>query len=612
MSLTLGQIPYLGGSETKNMPFNEFYGFPMNITVNGTKAELTNYPYGITKESIPDTAKEIGAYYADWTVYSGHNGYSVDQIPYNNVNMVIYGFGSINPTTGSAQVLAPYADAQKSTGSNKAVAFPYLTIQRMVNPKLNVIYSFGGWGTVDTYNYGVTPNWLYSSGDFSLLFQYFPEKIKTLADSMTSAIAKLGYNGVDIDYEWQAPAETQAAYLGGNTPLCSPQVAGQTCNPNPLKQQQANGYIELMYYLRQNMDVLHAENGQVYYLTNALMSGPGTLQQLTQYQYTGDLSAIKTSYANQNALEIILNLVNYTHLMTYDMHGQFDAPGNYASATKNNVTDFQSQTNANDPYNPVDYDFSIEDTLDWLKTNASKVNNLNQKVSLGIPAYSRVVATNPNHATPVSNLPDGYKETGLYLYLNDQGLQGTTKEAFGEFIGDVWTQDYRGNSTDTDAAHSIVQGIRGSGTFDYKCIVNNQYCYMQTSSAMSPQQLFTANEYFTPGISADQPGFYAKTPWAYSSTNNVFMSYDDQSSTAAKIQSLVNQQNMAGAFVCEVDGDIPKTDSNYQKKSLIYSIYSNIDQQPTPPEPETLVWQSKPTFSRITDNSASAQWQASI
>jgi hypothetical protein len=90
------------------------------------------------------------------------------------------------------------------------------------------------------------------------------------------------------------------------------------------------------------------------------------------------------------------------------------------------------------------------------------------------------------------------------------------------------------------------------------------------------------------------------------------MSYDDQSSTAAKIQSLVNQQNMAGAFVCEVDGDIPKTDSNYQKKSLIYSIYSNIDQQPTPPEPETLVWQSKPTFSRITDNSASAQWQASI
>ncbi|WP_119344143.1 glycosyl hydrolase family 18 protein [Facilibium subflavum] len=608
--LVLGQVPYLGGSETKNMPFDKFYGFPMNIEINNEKAKLTDYPYGIQKVDIPDTQKEIGAYYADWTVYGGHNGYSIDQAPYNNINTLVYGFGSINPTTGQAQVLDPYADAQKSTGENKAVAFPYLTIQRIVNPKLNAIYSFGGWGTVDTYNQGgVTSNWNYSSGDFSVLFQYFPDKIKTLADSMTSAIAKLGYNGIDIDYEWQAPAETQQKYLGGNKPLCSPQEKGVTCTPDPLTQQQANGYVELMYYLRQNLDSMQKDTGQTYYLTNALMSGPQTLQELAQYQYTGNVAAIKDSYSGQNALEIILNLVNFTHLMTYDMHGQFDAPESYAKASKNNVTDFQSQVSSKNKYNPVQDDFSINGTMDWLKHNASKVKDLNQKVSLGIPAYSRIVGVSPKNGSPVSDLPSNYMDSGLYLYLADADQQGITKQSFGEFIGDVWTQDYLGGSTDQAASNSIVRGIRGSGTFDYKCIVDSKYCYMQAQSAMAPQALFKASDYYTPGNSSDAPGFYAQTPWAYSKENHVFMSYDDAQSTAKKVQELVNDQDMAGAFVWEVDGDIPKTDSNYQKDSIIYSIYKNIDKQPIQPH---LVWQSKPAFSNITENSASASWQAAI
>ncbi|WP_234418584.1 glycosyl hydrolase family 18 protein [Dongshaea marina] len=249
-----------------------------------------------------------------------------------------------------------------------------MTVQRIINPKLNVIYSFGGWGTVKTYQYGVSNSFNYSSGDFSVLFQYFPDKIKTLAGSMTNAISKLGYNGIDIDYEWTAPAETQATYLAGHKPLCSPQVQGQTCNPLPLTQEQANGYVELMYYLREDLDSLAKQRGEHYYLTNALISGPSTLQQLKNYSYTGSDPQIKAAYPGQDALSIILHLVDYSHLMTYDMHGQFDAPRDNSN-TASNVSNFMSQVSAKDPHNPVTNDFSIEGTLQWLIQNLQNMTH---------------------------------------------------------------------------------------------------------------------------------------------------------------------------------------------------------------------------------------------
>ncbi|WP_234418511.1 hypothetical protein [Dongshaea marina] len=68
-SLSLGQVPYFTGSQIKNAPFSEFYGIPSNIKINGKDAQLTTPPFGITKLTLPDTQKMIGAYYADWSVY---------------------------------------------------------------------------------------------------------------------------------------------------------------------------------------------------------------------------------------------------------------------------------------------------------------------------------------------------------------------------------------------------------------------------------------------------------------------------------------------------------------------------------------------------------------
>ncbi|WP_159084392.1 glycosyl hydrolase family 18 protein [Dongshaea marina] len=100
-------------------------------------------------------------------------------------------------------------------------------------------------------------------------------------------------------------------------------------------------------------------------------------------------------------------------------------------------------------------------------------------------------------------------------------------------------------------------GIRRSGTFDYKCIINSKDCISSATAGEMPDALFSASDRYQPGTSAGEPGYYAQTPWAYSATNHVFMSYDDAASTAYKVQHIVNAKNLRGAFIWEVDGDIP-------------------------------------------------------
>ena len=64
-------------------------------------------------------------------------------------------------------------------------------------PYLNVISSFGGWGDAAANDY--------PSYDLAAIFDsQNPQLIQTLADNMVNTIQELGFNGINIDYEWDA------------------------------------------------------------------------------------------------------------------------------------------------------------------------------------------------------------------------------------------------------------------------------------------------------------------------------------------------------------------------------------------------------------------------
>ena len=571
-------VPYgeNGYGSTSLTTFQQVYGLFQDIQINSTDAVLVSDDlpagYGKVFSNMPSNNHVVNAYYADWSIYGGHN-FDIANMPLQDLNMVTYGFGKIEPSTGNAIVLDPFADYGKASASG-VTALPYLALEKAVNPSLRLMYSFGGWGTVKTWKDGSAGNnFQYTSGDFSVLFTYYPSKIETLAHNMVSAIARTGFDGVDIDYEWPAPAETQAAVLGaGHKALCAPQETGKSCNTLPLSQAEADGYAELMYDLSQELQALSKqEDGKPLYLSTALLSGVDKMQALHNFTYNGSIAALK----GKDDLTIVLDAVNYVNLMAYDMHGAFDAPADEAGG--DNITNFQSQMNVGpeDSSQGNVAQYSVTASLAMLKSLSP--NNYS-KVVLGIPAYSRLVLLDGNQKNPVKDLPQDYIDQGVYLGLAPASEQALSSVDYGEFVGDVWSQDYQGNNTDAAANGSLTQGIRGSASFDYKCIVDSNNCIMQTASAMTPEQLFGAyngsDYHYNTGTTG--PGAYAQTPWAYDATNNVFMSYDNGASAHFKA-TYVKSQGLAGVMMWEVDGDVPASAADYDQDSIIHNMRTGLD-----------------------------------
>ncbi len=549
-TVTFSQVPMMIDSPpTKNMPFSDYYGLFQNIQINGDNASYSDQCQG---DSCTDPApgKILGGYYADWTVYSGHGGYNPQQLPFGYLNTIYYGFGSLNPTTAAAQMFDPYADAQNGAVS----AVPYLSLQRQKYPYLNLIYSYGGWGSISNDNF--------QSGDFSVLFKYYPQDISKLADSMVQAMLRTGFNGIDIDYEWIAPFESDTKYLGGNPPLCEPDPNNsQYCVTKPLSQVEADGYAELMYDLRQNINRL--PNAKQYLLTTALISGPDKINELASFKYQGSIAALQ----GQSDLKIVMDNINYVGLMTYDMHGAFDAPAD-GTTNPSSISNFQSrfQANPNDPTpDPTIKKYNVVDSIKALQQADPTVDS--KKIVVGIAAYARIVRldTQPNNSTSA-------QQVGIFDPLAPFSQQAVLNtDASGEFTGDYVHQYQNGGGADEI----------GSTIFDYKCILQypndatSSECYYGGNAGSNP--IPTAMTFYgmdqLPPIT--QPGGYAATPWGYDATNRAFMSFDNNLSAANKAKYVI-QNGFGGTMVWELDGDVGPDSADFQSKSIVYALYSQF------------------------------------
>jgi chitinase len=373
-SVTLTQIP-LAHEQTSVNGIPLYYRLPFNIKVtlqDGTQldADLKDTCQH-SQCNDPASGKIIGAYYTDWANYhysqTPKNMLMPNQTPIQQVNTIFYDVGKIDNKTAAIQLVDINHDQYY---------LPAFDTLKQQYPYINLVYSFGGWGDAASMSY--------PSYDLAAIFdQQNPKLIQTLADNMVNTILSLGFNGIDIDYEWIA-------------------IQPGTSQPMQLTRERALGYQQLLQDIRDDFNKIQPQDQPNYYkLTTAVFAGTDKVDEFVAKG--GDWSKIASA-------------VDAIDIMTYDMHGQFDL----SQLPPDNITDFHSQMQTEHQYQSEMLNhYNIMDAVDSYEKSGVPA----KKIVIGLPAYTRIEKT----LLPVSD-----DNKGLYLTLStdqplgESGSGGTT------------------------------------------------------------------------------------------------------------------------------------------------------------------------------------------
>lgn len=259
-------------------------------------------PNNKTYNTDPNTV--VGTYFVEWGIYE--RGYTVDNIPADNLTHILYGFipicgpneslKSVGGNSYNALMTAcngvndyevvihdPWAAYQKSfkqAGHEFSTPikgnYAMLMALKQRNPDLKIIPSIGGWTLSDPF---------------------FDFTTKANRDTFVASVERFlktwkFYDGVDID--WEFPGG------GGENPNL-----GDPLNDGP-------AYIALMQELRAMLDRLGVETGRTYELTSAIGVGYDKLEDV-------DYAAA-------------VQHMDYIFAMTYDFYGGWNnVPGHQAA-----------------------------------------------------------------------------------------------------------------------------------------------------------------------------------------------------------------------------------------------------------------------------------------
>lgn len=546
----------IGGSTPTGLPL--MIGAAHNIQLVNSKGDT----YSAKPDSIypdlkdPNPNKVIGGYFTSWANYSTPDGrmFPVESaglrsFPIKNTNTVFYDLlvingGSQAPREPSGTSMGDVALADNWADPSYLQQFSFL---RQAHPWLNVVLSFGGWGS------GSGSFSSYPSENLQLIFEKYynsggskPNQaiIDKTAANMINAALLVGANGIDIDFE-QGECDNY-----GKVNWCS---SDGTIIWNTASRVGYETLLKSLYKYAQEIQSNGVLKGQKFIISTALPAGVNEIRTYLNLDDGGKLP---------HNIENILQNVTYANLMTYDYHGQFDA----GAATPLGVSDgnaplFRSdQGNYKNTHeygnNPQQY-FDISDTLfcgiDAEHTCSATENykgyfalggsltstQIANKLNLGLPTYARVTSL------ASSTLLD----TAIYQPLASP---------------QTW--------------HTDIGGV-----VSLRCIYNNggtgQGGYCAPGKMDELPAVVTLNEMNLNSWKSDSPN---KTPWFYmaSDNSNYFATFDRYDSAFNKIASINktvqeitnNEATLNGSFVWEVDLDIPTQDSGYKDWSVVYGM----------------------------------------
>ncbi|WP_245806427.1 glycosyl hydrolase family 18 protein [Francisella halioticida] len=461
-----------------------------DLKIDGKNLEIERPCAGnICKDPAPGYTNS--AYYAQWAVWG--RKYNPYDFKYNKLNTIIYAFIGFDKDTGNIKTLDASADTWGlSAAARAAKKYPYL----------KSFLSFGGWT-----NNGVT-----TAPMFEQLASN-QQSMETFAKQSVGLMRKLGFNGIDIDWEWWSDYGNDVA---------------------PAKKM-----LAFFKVLRAKLDKAGKEDGKKYYLAIAVN---GARSRIEAMEDPNNPNRVSDFWKQTGELMDEINVMNYDYQgawgagfpayfqasATFPDVSQYSAnrynAGKVSGDVQDNVTDSASSGVSLSESIGKAGGWSIHDSIDaYIKAGVPA-----KKLIVGLPLYARSMAV------------DSDVNGGLFQVITGSGLG-----------------DYE------------------NGVFDYKCLVNPVSDPVTGCGTSKPVNGLSDLQFYNEKSNLDifdKYGKVAMQPWAYSPSTKSFITYDDAWSVAKKTEFAMGR-GLGGTMFWQADGD--STDDGKSLISAVAAVYQS-------------------------------------
>ncbi|KAL1892368.1 Chitinase 4 [Sporothrix stenoceras] len=282
-------------------------------------------------------------YFANWTVYV--RGYRPQDLPAEHITHILYAFANVRPENGEVVLTDNWADTGihwegdtwDQPGNNMFGCMKQINLLKQRNRNLKVLLSIGGYT---------------NSANFTAPASR-PQDRVLFAESAVKLVKELGFDGLDIDWEY-------------------PQNATDAAN-----------YVQLLYECRKALDAYGDSLGPNRYhfeLTVACPAGPQNFQNL-------DVPAMD-------------RYLDFWNLMSYDY------AGSWSSVSGHQANIYPHQTNPN--ITPASSAVAVH----YYQSRGVPTN----KIVLGLPLYGRAFANTNGLGHPFEGTGPGSFEAGVWDY----------------------------------------------------------------------------------------------------------------------------------------------------------------------------------------------------